>query len=50
MEMIAKLTGAKSKTIFDGGMKQCSFQPEPTFFISAVSLAMTSGFTGSVTL
>ena len=31
-------------------VKQCSFQPEPTFLISAVSLAIDSGLNGSVTL
>ena len=52
MKMITKLTGTKTKTTSGRyeAVKQCSIQPEPTFFISAVSLAITSGFTGSVTL
>jgi hypothetical protein len=52
MKMMTKLMGAKTKTTSGRheAVQQCSFQPEPTFFISAVSLAITSGFTGSVTL
>ncbi len=47
LDDVENLTAKRDRLIEDGTVQ---LQPEPTFFISAVSLAMTSGFTGSVTL